>query len=713
MGKIAVIGRSDFDTGIGQHTYSFLELLTHNFDNVGFFSTSERDKDAKFIKLPSGRYIQNIRSLSDYTVRIFVDVLKNSKDDYNYKLVEGGALKIAYVVFDSSQVPQEWSNILNSTFDVALAPDECVINAMRNSGVTIPTSTLPLGLDLNSLLRLPLLPPKDIVRFGSLSAFHPRKQHIRLIKAFLNVFPKQGKAELEISSNLNFDNEYEKLLTLRNSFNAEHVRLFLRSMSKNEKEEFLQNIDIYCSASAGEGYSISPREALALGKPLILSETGAHRSFSGVDGVEFVSAKITVPAYFPEIDNMICGDQEICEIDDLSRAIEKTYLKVRNGDFIEAMHNRRWFARKFDFVNLDSTYAEVINSQENKIRKISFPKSEPYLQKISDLAGPYVSKIDMNDRRIVIAHDGGFFSVYNTYVSHLHWDLADPSIRLCLPDWSIAGIRSRFKLNEFTSFCYGRPEDGNIWNKLFIAPFGLATEQLDDKNFLYSRSRNVEYVYNEFREPLLTYKHAYRLYGSVDFQRWRKSYNKTFEAHIRLLPHLQSELDLMSRKIFDGRLVIGAHVRHPSHAIEQDNGSIATGLTYIYKIQGLLTSKFGTSYEKEDWAIFLATDQESVVRLFQREFGERVHYHQDVQRTKVSDDEHFNRLDEAQRLVEGHQIQHLTAKNPDSWSWKMAWEVIRDTYTLAKCDHFLHVTSNISTAVSYINPSCNLVYCES
>ena len=712
MRQIAVIGRSNFETGIGCHSYAFLELLSQNFGDVGFYSTSERDKDAKFIQLPSGRYVQKLNSLDGYPVRIFCDVLKNSKLDYNYKLVEGGSLKIAFVVFDSSQIPAEWTTILNDTFDVVLAPDLSVINAMITSGVTIPSSVLPLALDLNSLLRKPLLPVKPIVHFGSLSAYHPRKHHLRLIKAFLNVFPKPGDAQLSISSNLNFENEHAKLLEYRNSVDAEHVQLHIRQLPTSEKDKFLQSLDVYCSASAGEGYAIPPREALALGKPLILSNTGAHQSLNNIPGVYLVNASISTPAFYPEIDNSVFGSQAACDIDDLSKAIEQTFSRARSGELDATMNDRRWQARTYDFVNLFADYAEAVNADEAKFRKVNFPKVQTYKDKINSLIGPYLSKLHHKDRRIVVGHDGGFFSVYNTYLSHLHWDLKDPTLRLCLPDWSIDGIRSRFQLSGFTSFCYGRPEDGNIWNKLFIPPFGLDAEHLNDHDFLYSKSRNVDYIYNELREPQLTYKHAYRLYGSPDFQRWRQSYHNTFKEHVQLLPALQAELDYECSKIFDGSLVIGAHVRHASHAMEQPDGRIASGENYIANIHQILQNRFGSFPEKEDWRVFLATDQEAVINRFKIEFGERLFCYGDVKRTKLTDDANYLNLDKESALKEGHQIQHLTAQNPDAWNWKMAWEVIRDTYTLARCDYLLHITSNISTAVSYINPKCTLIYCS-
>ena len=42
----------------------------------------------------------------------------------------------------------------------------------------------------------------------------------------------------------------------------------------------------------------------------------------------------------------------------------------------------------------------------------------------------------------------------------------------------------------------------------------------------------------------------------------------------------------------------------------------------------------------------------------------------------------------------------------------LAEQALVDTLLLARCDAFVHVTSNLATAVGYMNPHSRMVYCE-
>jgi hypothetical protein len=271
-------------------------------------------------------------------------------------------------------------------------------------------------------------------------------------------------------------------------------------------------------------------------------------------------------------------------------------------------------------------------------------------------------------------------------------------------------MKSIHKKDRFVSFCYGRPEDGNIWLKLYEPLFGLQPAQMNDVDFLYEHSIPAADNFNAMREPLLTYRNAYRLYQTADFQRWRRQYHRVYRDHIHLVPALRDEMTAVRKRMFDGRHMLGAHVRHPSHAMEQPGAVMATGQHYIDQIRQAL-KRCGLREDSAEWGVFLATDQEKILQQFRRNFGENVFFFNDVRRTTVEEDNAFEQLDAERRQTEGFQVQHLTAQNPDQCSTRMAWEVIRDTMCLAECRTLFHVTSNISTAVAYMNPAIQLEYC--
>jgi len=260
------------------------------------------------------------------------------------------------------------------------------------------------------------------------------------------------------------------------------------------------------------------------------------------------------------------------------------------------------------------------------------------------------------------------------------------------------------------SFCYGTQEDGNLWLSFFEPLFGATREEMNSSDFLEQNAQPPREECNERREPLLTYKNADALYRESWFPQFRCLYHRYFDRHVRLLPHLRNEVDRFCAP-FEGRLMLAAHVKHPSHVIEQAGNTIAGVPDYIASIAAILRQR-GISESADDWGLFLATDRDAVVDEFIERFRGHVFVHRDVRRTTRQDDARFAALTPEHQRLEGHMIQHLVAADTSKWSTRMAWEVIRDAYAMARCDMLLHVVSNISTAVSYMNPQVTLVHID-
>lgn len=216
--------------------------------------------------------------------------------------------------------------------------------------------------------------------------------------------------------------------------------------------------------------------------------------------------------------------------------------------------------------------------------------------------------------------------------------------------------------------------------------------------------------YNEKKEPSLTNFHAHKLYKRADFSSWRHWYNSCFIENIRLRNDLQFKIDDFYNKNLKDSFVIGAHIRHPSHIIEQPGLKMPSLEVFKKHIDKQL--KIAKKIQSKIIKIFIATDQDSVITFFKKYYPKILITNHDSSRTNESQDSHFNSLVGKSKNKEGFQILHIIASNKNLWSKKMAEEVIIDAYILAKSDVFIHVTSNIATAVSYMNPNCKMIYCD-
>jgi glycosyltransferase involved in cell wall biosynthesis len=77
---------------------------------------------------------------------------------------------------------------------------------------------------------------------------------------------------------------------------VDNIEYRVESFSRPEYLAWLQSLDLYCFLSSGEGWSVTPREALHLGKPVVLLDAHAHAGFSHLPGVIRVAPGPPSPA---------------------------------------------------------------------------------------------------------------------------------------------------------------------------------------------------------------------------------------------------------------------------------------------------------------------------------------------------------------------------------------------------------------------------------
>ena len=711
--EICVIGRCDFATGLGAMTYAACEMLSRAYPTC-LLPTEPHLRSNVAITLPNGRRMPVCTDVSAMKMVLFCDVLWNGAYDRNYLLVPEGTLRIAWIVFDSDELPDMWLQIMNHRFDLVLTTSPHVIDTAIRSGVTTPCACLPIALDLAASLAqsAPRRRPGR-VRFGSVAAFHPRKGIETLTEGFLRAFAGHPDVELVLHSNLSFGDVKDRVMGLIQDIGGTNVTVTHAQLPAAEKDRLIRSFDVLVNCSRGEAYSIGPREALAFGSALVLSDVGGHRDLAGCPGVFLVPAALDVPARYPEIDGAVFGRQRAVKVQDVERTLHQARDFVLSPAFGQTIHARRAAAADWSFDALATAFASLLDDTLPQFRRptralpsVIIP---PAVQAVVRAhLGPRADRLSHINRVVQLAHDGGFFSVFNAYISHLVWQQREDRCHAVLPDWDVGRMLERQGTAHMQSFCYGQPDDGNIWCHLFEPPFGFTDADLNDPAVLYRRAVRPDFIHNERLEPQMTYVHAYRLYKSRPFAAWRRQYHAVFNRHIRLRASLQADVDAFATRHFTGRFVIGAHVRHPSHTVEQPGGVIAHDDAYIARIRAELAHR---ELGKDGWVVFLATDQDRVVDRFRAEFGDRVVYLTDVRRTREAEDAVFDQLSAAEKGQDGHQLQHLVAADRRAWSVDMAKEIVRDAWLMARCDMLLHVVSNVSTAVSYINPALEMVFC--
>jgi hypothetical protein len=261
---------------------------------------------------------------------------------------------------------------------------------------------------------------------------------------------------------------------------------------------------------------------------------------------------------------------------------------------------------------------------------------------------------------VVTAWNGGFFSHVNRVVNHLHHSLGHDGCAALRVEWHVA---------EHTPlFVYGTEEDGELWHRFF--------EPLD-----FPHAPSLERSSWEYADLAMTGLHAYSMYKRGS--QWRSDYGRAYAEHVRV----REELRGREREIWrDGgapRQAIGVHYRHPDHSHEcpREMPRMDVFLDWTSRLLGRAPRA----------AVVLATDVREAVDAFRDAFGERLIVQPEVARAPAGASQYD--WDAPPGIPLGEQA-------------------LIDALLLARCDVLLHCTSNIATAVGYMNPRLRMIYCE-
>lgn len=260
------------------------------------------------------------------------------------------------------------------------------------------------------------------------------------------------------------------------------------------------------------------------------------------------------------------------------------------------------------------------------------------------------------------ANNSGFFSNLNCVLSHLRFSLGRHGIAAIIVDWRGGADRSNFP--------YGTPADGNLWPNFF-------------EPLAFERAPGDLIETSLFAHRAMTARPAYAMYKLNPT--WRQAYGRLFRRHIHVNPKIQARAEAIHDAAMAGHYRVGVHCRHPLHDSECLHRTPSLH-RYIAAVRALLPAD-------RSWVVFLAADYEPAVAAFRWAFGDRLVIQPGVRRARTADDE---------------QIHH---GNPDP-AIELGEQVLIDALLLARCDAFVHVTSNLATAVGYMNPESRMVYCE-
>lgn len=373
---LTIIGQAKYRDSLCRLPITVTDLLKNELA-INFIPTLKSD----FTEVPDAvRAILSNPNKTPGNVALIFDILwdfKRTPADY---VPQQSLIKIAYSMLESSAIPPQWVTILNQKFDLVAVPDVYYQSVYKQCGVQIPIFVIPLGHDMDDFLQEePNRGPKKPFLFGSTATFAKRKNQELLIEAFHAEFGNNPAVQLKVHGRAVWNNEFD-LQGIQKKINipsyksngkfaqgitqlTTNIQLILSPLPKKEYKEFLMSLDCYVLLSKGEGFSLTPREALALGKPCIISDNTAHSTIANTGFVCAVPSKLQEAAYYSGFG--YCGFNFNCSLDDTRKALREVYTNYQT--YVDKAQGGRQWVEQYLWKNVKARFLNLIKPKEVRL----------------------------------------------------------------------------------------------------------------------------------------------------------------------------------------------------------------------------------------------------------------------------------------------------------------------------------------------------------
>lgn len=170
-------------------------------------------------------------------------------------------VKVGYTMVENTKIAPHWVKEINK-MDAVFVPSEWLIGVFKDSGIKRPIYRVKQGINSK---RFPYFdrPKRNVFTFGMLGFMDERKNWQMVVKAFCSEFKPEEPVRLAIKNS-----EPDMGYWISHKYN---ISFLDRSLTYDEIVKFYSKIDCFLAPSRCEGSGLTPREAMATGCPVIVT----------------------------------------------------------------------------------------------------------------------------------------------------------------------------------------------------------------------------------------------------------------------------------------------------------------------------------------------------------------------------------------------------------------------------------------------------------
>lgn len=267
-------------------------------------------------------------------------------------------VRIIYTMFESDKIPEDWPGYLDAA-DEVLVPSRWMQKVMAKAG--IKSKVVPLGYNDRVFSYIEREIPADHgndFTFIHYNSFNIRKGFSEVLEAFSREFRHDEPVKLILKTTMNST----PLPIPRSTYpNIEVIR---GAVSERELTELLGRSHCMVYPSRGEGFGITPLEAMATGIPAIVpNEHGISEYFNAKYMLE-VKAPDRCPGLYNRFKGQDVGEMVIADVDDLRRQMR--YAFTHQAEMRELGKKASKYVQKYTYTKTAEKLVTILKDWQER-----------------------------------------------------------------------------------------------------------------------------------------------------------------------------------------------------------------------------------------------------------------------------------------------------------------------------------------------------------